>query len=411
MYDSTSGTIQTQKDVEILLSNIIQERNILRAQNDHLWKVIERQKQIIQSLQDSPSPLKEINTSGLRENRKSSARKRTSQKVSDTEKAQLSGLPNVSKTTISSSSLQKVTSPNSSLHLDKKSFEKEALPALEREPTNSKRLSKNSSVDEIESSSTASPDKHDRRSYLAPSRNSTSSNPEDLINTVVSPRQSIARKRGATKVSLPPEEDRPASPRRPHHLADNLSRRGSTTTKSPNIDELLSAATPLADKLEDPAIKSTSEDDIAVLVYPQIRDIKSLKEYKISFIEMIIHQNKQSQEVPFLLFSVSSIKDPSTELYRVEKQYTDLFVVDMKIKAGVSHSILSTLAKFPDKSLFTGMGASNPLKESTRRQIVESFIDNLIAHVPEDSELVSFFTSGVGFPVIPAEVNLNVFIF
>lgn len=64
VYDATSATMQQQQTLDQLVNSLIQERNALRAQNEQLWKVVERQKQHILSLEQASGNSKRAVSAG-----------------------------------------------------------------------------------------------------------------------------------------------------------------------------------------------------------------------------------------------------------------------------------------------------------------------------------------------------------
>ncbi|KAI9301959.1 hypothetical protein BJ944DRAFT_128634 [Cunninghamella echinulata] len=110
-----------------------------------------------------------------------------------------------------------------------------------------------------------------------------------------------------------------------------------------------------------------------------------------------IRQNEKGREVISFIISVGKKPDETNlefeELWRVEKLYSHFLDLDAKIKSSRNKTAYSRIAKLPDKTLFT---SHSPSKVDRRKAALENYLQHIVLLPPEDSsDLCEFLSTNV----------------
>lgn len=115
------------------------------------------------------------------------------------------------------------------------------------------------------------------------------------------------------------------------------------------------------------------------------KTITSLAAFKISVIGES-SKSRKGKEAVSLIFSITDLKNPRQEYWKCEKMYSDLGVLDMKLRQFHAQYI----EKMPDKSVFSEK-SNRPFE--ARRKMFDAYVESIREFVPGDKDFVAFFTS------------------
>ncbi|KAJ3032040.1 UNVERIFIED_CONTAM: hypothetical protein HDU68_008073 [Siphonaria sp. JEL0065] len=93
-----------------------------------------------------------------------------------------------------------------------------------------------------------------------------------------------------------------------------------------------------------------------------------------------------------ILFFILVRKEKNGEEWKVEKRYSDFITLDAKLKSKASKQAISAIGKPPEKSLFTSM---NPIKSDQRKVALEMYLLRVLDATPASPEVISFLTSNI----------------
>ncbi|KAI7903597.1 uncharacterized protein BX663DRAFT_507037 [Cokeromyces recurvatus] len=364
----------------------------LRSQNDQLWKIIEKQRIMIQNLQKDNVRLSaerdglqdQLNT--LEKELIGKQQRVTSLLISPQILREIAEADDA----IASSSPLEITinSPMPPPRSPYRPLQKEKLPAedakhvLEQESESSSSLTATTTaavrIDEYiningrSSPGSPSPTSPNQRKDSAPTsstnRNHFVPSPSKSSSSLEVARKNIRQQRDSMMPSVrsPLDFDRTASP--PLVKSNPIYR---NTTSSSRINLLSQYET------EDTSHPKTSLN----LTHMHVRVVGSN-----------IKPNEKGKEVISFIISIGSNKDEDIhqfeEKWRVEKLYSDFLTLDSKLKAQRNRAITNRIGKLPDKALFSN---NAPSKVDQRKIALEQYLQHLVSLPLEDSSDLSEF--------------------
>ncbi|KAJ3205066.1 hypothetical protein HK099_000927 [Clydaea vesicula] len=407
VYEPVSGTMQTQQNVDLLLSNVILERNTLRQQNEQLWKIIEKQKLQIAQLQEFNKEMNGRKSINGRERQKSGhppstqERYKIDQQLPIIAPAKGSSSNNSLQKTPTSTALPAVPSANQPNYLGTQSYS----------GGNSGIINDNKNIN---SSPSLSAD-YNYGGFLPKLDTQNSFN--KLTKTEF---DAIAARDSATRESEcqnPPTDTRRLSSnlKRPRFINDELTQsqrnaRENSFSESNNVEqqppELSSdnskgVMDTTSDENEETLTKNDPETTIELtkssssntLLKLNPESVENFENINITFLDQSKVKKSGGKEQHLLTFKISANDAQKTEYWRCEKLYSDLFVFDIKIHSSHPQEILSQLRRVPEKSLFQGNLSEQKLIHG--KQSLDNYLQKLIKVLSTDSDVLNFFKTDI----------------
>ncbi|KAI9140951.1 hypothetical protein BKA69DRAFT_1077387 [Paraphysoderma sedebokerense] len=385
----TPASPSTSQDV---FQQIVAERDALKSQNDQLWKLVEKQRSVIfhlrsqlESLQQG-QPLPDSNSS-------------------DT--ANVNGIPESSFS----------ASDDQQQQLEDTSSVSQQLPTPNTSPSTNDLLSKSSKESGIggngEGSIVSVSSKVENREATASPQPSSSIPPKNVVwkprkssllgdsddeqaMRVAQQRQLSAPSLSTQNQSLPPQPTPPALPPRPSTSVEYPippPRSSSSVTNDPN-----------SQTDSDVSLNFSNPSSPLNLNEAQIARLRSsLHTATLPVVQSIIRPNHRNKDVASFVMSVRTDSTPDSELWCVEKLYSDFIHLDGKIRFQTRQipNVFNRLPRLPDKTLFS---THSPAKSDQRRAALESYLSYLLILVREHPSmaiipsLLEFVTTNIYSP-------------
>jgi len=347
-------------NVDVLLQNIIAERNALRTQNLSLWSIIEKQRNMIQKLQNQIAVLQQ-----------SQKRKGKHEKsISCDDKDKKNGHHPLPEIPINAG----------------RNVPENAPPAPQRGT---------SFKDQPRSSSSSS---------LTSSHNNVNPLMQNAMGTLLN--EKYIRKGSAPNI-------------KDHEVIHDLkSRVRSNSENAINED----ASVPINYEMGLDSINDTDNDENtneerqsrmnSGYVPPHPERLSSSKSGKtkqkvssalsipiqvdtirVKVVGSLIKINEKGKEIVSFIILISRLTNNGTEENeKIEKTYSDFVQLDQKIRSQADKVLISKMGKLPDKSLFN---SNSPTKRDQRKIELELYLQNLISVFKNSKELETFLTTDV----------------
>lgn len=358
------------------------ESSHLRSQNDQLWKIVEKQRVMIQNLQKENARL-------------SADRDSLSDKVSSLEK-EITRKQRVTSLLISPQTLKEIAEADDSISTpsDTSPVElalspmppprspyrplKEKSDPLAAEPEELLQgrsspgspapgpIRKDSApivvLSSSESSSSLDKPRHHRESMLPPPRNIE----HDPAFRAASPptlSPNFGRNRAKRESALMNRTE-------VHHAIRNMSSPNLTTSYFETMEE-------------EPKEEEEEEEDSAFM--------GNMANVHIKVIGSTIKPNDKGKEVVSFILSIGPQHDEFEEKWRVEKLYSDFLTLDSKLKTQKNNrSLITKMGKLPDKALFSN---NAPSKVDQRKLALEQYLQHIVSLPLEDTSDICEFLS------------------
>ncbi|KAG0746603.1 hypothetical protein G6F33_004821 [Rhizopus arrhizus] len=329
----------------------------LRSQNDQLWKIIEKQRVMIQNLQKENARL-------------SADRDGLVDKVTSLEK-EITRKQRVTSLLISPQTLQEIAEADDNLSTPSDV----ELPLSPMPPPRSpyRPLKEKNDVMEEDLSSPASPAPGPVRKDSAP----LPAKSPVVVPTASKSSSSLDNKSRRRESAMPP-----ASPPLPSPVV-----RGRPTKRESaflNRNEIHQA------------IKNMSSPNLTYHQEKSTEDnfMGNMANLHIKVVGSTIKPNDKGKEVVSFILSIGSHHDEFEEKWRVEKLYSDFLTLDSKLKAQLNNrSMTARMGKLPDKALFSN---NAPSKVDQRKIALEQYLQHIISLPLEDtSDICEFLSTGI----------------
>ncbi|KAI9353709.1 hypothetical protein BDR26DRAFT_12359 [Obelidium mucronatum] len=367
---------------EDIVGYVVGERNQLRLQNGQLWKIIEKQRVIMEGLKTEITELK------LREETRVLASLSVPDVIGAIESSH-QDIPSISE-------LRRSITEHSALELASFRSSGKRVSTYEATVDENEVKAYTGLVDSfLPESEDADPPlrgaslKH-KNSFILPSRTSsmmlayTPSN-EDLRHPHPHPQQaSILSAFRESTSSNPPsrKSSRPPTPLPPAPQTLNEVPLVSSSNSAPGSSANSRSTTPI------PAPLSVTTQPL-----PQNPLVHSLSlSSEDGIIVRVVGSAFQGTGADGVLFFVLVKKERTNEEWKVEKRYSDFIALDGKLRSKLSKQVMSSIGKPPEKSLFTSM---NPVKSDQRKVALEMYLQRVLDAVPDSREMFHFLTTSV----------------
>ncbi|KAI7878685.1 RhoGAP-domain-containing protein [Lichtheimia hyalospora FSU 10163] len=343
----------------------------LRSQNEQLWKIVEKQRVMIQNLQKDNSRLA-IERDGILDK----------YQALEKEMGMRTQRQRYTSILISPEMLREIAEAD------------DATTPLEAPPVVPTIITSNLSTSSGGGAVATTPSSSGSSSPVPPPRSPFRRVPADDIRSVknmeTSPPTSPvptekARRRKARESMMPPprtmlEHDptmRAASP--------PLPRTGLSRSETPTMEQYHH---PLAvPTIQEPPSQQHDNIEHAGMNL-------SVNEVYIKVTGSTIKTNERGKEVISFIIAIGRSEEPYfDELWRVEKRYSDFLDLDAKLKAQPNPEVTSRISKLPDKAMFT---THAPSKVDQRKLALEQYLQHALSLPWQDmSDLCEFLSTNV----------------
>ncbi|KAI8148180.1 hypothetical protein BJV82DRAFT_663560 [Fennellomyces sp. T-0311] len=144
---------------------------------------------------------------------------------------------------------------------------------------------------------------------------------------------------------------------------------------------------PTAEPDEVPTIQEPPQPDVRIDGQPPVQ----MSDVAVKVIGSNIKTNDRGKEV--IAFIISVGRKDQHELWRVEKLYSDFLDLDTKLKTQPNPELTSKISKLPDKALFTTRA---PSKVDMRKAALEHYLQHAVSLPWDDmTDLCEFLSSNV----------------
>jgi len=360
MQNNQSLNIPVQTEggnVDAILQNIIAERNALRTQNLSLWNIIEKQRTMIQKLQNQIALLQ--------------SQKRKGSKHSDKPL-----IPEEGK--------------------DKKSIH-HPLPEI---PMNSSRQVPENGPP---------PPQRGTSNYVTQQRASTNSTTQNPLGTLLN--EKYIRKGSAPNIkdheTIYDMKNRVRS--NSENAVNEDALMGNMSNYEMGIDNVND--TESDDDGEDRPVRTDSNGTYAPPHPERLSSNKGIKSkqpktsstlsipiqidtVRVKVVGSLIKINEKGKEMVSFIILISKLNSiGNEENEKIEKTYVDFVQLDTKLRTQAENKILVTkMGKLPDKNLFN---SNSPTKRDQRKIELELYLQNLISVFKNNKELETFLTTNV----------------
>ncbi|KAL6611489.1 RhoGAP-domain-containing protein [Neocallimastix sp. 'constans'] len=338
-------------NVEAILQNIIAERDALRTQNLSLWNIIEKQRTMIQKLQ---------NQIAVMQSQKKKGNKHSEKSITTDDKKDKKGmnhpLPDIPMNTIrvpegAPAPSQRGTSFTPQQRSGTNSSSQNQMGAL----LNEKYIRKGSA-----------PNIKDHE-VIYDLKNRVRSNSENaLIEDTIASNYEM----GTETINDTDNDD---------NLEDRPLRTDSSGNYSPPHPERLSSTK--NGKNKQPKISSSLSIPIQV------------DTVRVKVIGSLIKVNEKGKEIVSFIILISRLNNNGNEENgKIEKTYNDFIQLDTKLRIQNDKSLVTKMGKLPDKNLFN---SNSPTKRDQRKIELELYLQNLISVFKNNKDLESFLATNV----------------
>ncbi|KIY70813.1 RhoGAP-domain-containing protein [Cylindrobasidium torrendii FP15055 ss-10] len=182
--------------------------------------------------------------------------------------------------------------------------------------------------------------------------------------------------------STPPaHQQTPPWPSSQHRRADDGSESSQPPTQSQNLPSLQSSR---SGDMQETANVSAQFRALPLLS-------RDLPHTSIDVSHSFVRPNERGKEVLSFIVQVSPGK--GKESWKVEKLYTDVLVLDQRIRSGAGRSLLKKIAPLPEGKLWKDHA---PVKADQRKTILQNYLQSLISlPVRSNDEVIAFFTTDI----------------
>eukprot|EP00833_Pecoramyces_ruminatium_P014407 jgi/Orpsp1_1/1188439/evm.model.d7180000064881.1 len=353
-------------NVDAILQNIIAERNALRTQNLSLWSIIEKQRTMIQKLQNQIALLQQ---SQKRKGSKHSDKPLVPEEAKD-KKAIHHPLPEIPM--------------NSS-----RAIPENAPPPPQRGTSNfatQQRSSTNSTTQNpmgtilnekyIRKGSAPNIKDHETIYDL---KNRVRSNSENAVNEEAFMGNMNNYEIGVENVNDTDTDD--------NAIEDRPLRTDSNGTYAPPHPERLSSNK--SNKNKQPKTSSTLSIPIQV------------DTVRVKVVGSLIKINDKGKEIVSFIILISKLNNNGNEENeKIEKTYMDFVQLDSKLRTQTENKVqITKMGKLPDKNLFN---SNSPTKRDQRKIELELYLQNLISVFKNNKDLETFLATNV----VESQINL-----